>query len=76
MSVSARVSAGLALVAIVIAVIGGFDSAFAGCAQTAAGCPPSPHSAPGPIVGAGLPILAIGFGAYWLTRRFRRKTFI
>jgi hypothetical protein len=30
--------------------------------------------APGPIVGAGLPILAIGYGAYWLVKRYRRKT--
>jgi hypothetical protein len=30
--------------------------------------------APGPIAGVGLPILAIGLGAYWLVRRFRRKT--
>ena len=29
--------------------------------------------APGPIVGAGLPIFAIGYGVYWLVKR-RRKT--
>ena len=32
------------------------------------------HGAPGPIAGAGLPILGIGFGAYWLVRRYRRKS--
>jgi hypothetical protein len=31
------------------------------------------HGAPGPIAGAGLPILAVGYGVYWLVRR-RRKT--
>jgi hypothetical protein len=30
------------------------------------------HGAPGPIAGAGLPILAVGYGVYWLVRR-RRK---
>jgi hypothetical protein len=28
--------------------------------------------APGPIAGAGLPILAVGYGVYWLVKR-RRK---
>ena len=27
--------------------------------------------APGPIAGAGLPILAVGYGVYWLIRRRR-----
>jgi hypothetical protein len=69
-SLIARVLAGLALAAVVIALSGGADLAFAGCGATAAGCV---HPAPGPIVGAGLPILAIGFGAYWLVGGFRRK---
>jgi hypothetical protein len=30
------------------------------------------RGAPGPIAGAGLPILAIGYGVYWLVKR-RRK---
>jgi hypothetical protein len=29
---------------------------------------------PGPIVGAGLPILAAGYGVYWLIRRHRRSS--
>jgi hypothetical protein len=27
---------------------------------------------PGPIAGAGLPIVAVGYGVYWLIRRRRR----
>ena len=30
------------------------------------------RGAPGPIAGAGLPVLAIGYGVYWLVKR-RRK---
>ncbi|MGY3605637.1 hypothetical protein [Bradyrhizobium sp. Leo121] len=29
--------------------------------------------APGPIAGAGLPILAVGYGVYWLIRRRRKQ---
>ena len=31
------------------------------------------HAAPGPIAGAGLPFLAIGYGVYWLVKRRRRR---
>jgi membrane protein DedA with SNARE-associated domain len=31
------------------------------------------RGAPGPIAGAGLPVLAIGYGVYLLVRRRRRK---
>jgi hypothetical protein len=27
---------------------------------------------PGPLMGAGLPVLAVGYGAYWLLRRYRK----
>jgi len=30
------------------------------------------YGAPGPIAGIGLPIIAIGFGVYWLVRRQRQ----
>jgi hypothetical protein len=31
------------------------------------------HGAPGPLLGAGLPLLMIGGAGYWVVRRFRRK---
>jgi hypothetical protein len=29
------------------------------------------HGVPGPLVGAGLPFVAVGYGVYWLVRRRR-----
>ena len=31
------------------------------------------HPTPGPLAGAGLPFMAVGYGVYWLVRR-RRNT--
>jgi hypothetical protein len=35
--------------------------------------PPGMRGAPGPIVGAGLPVLVVGYGVYWLIRRRRQR---
>jgi hypothetical protein len=40
---------------------------------TAVSPAPSYRGAPGPIAGAGLPFLVVGYGVYWLIKR-RRKT--
>ena len=32
------------------------------------------HGVPGPVAGAGLPLLVVACGAYWLVRRYRRET--
>jgi hypothetical protein len=32
------------------------------------------HAAPGPLAGASLPVLAAGFGVYWLVRRRRKSS--
>ena len=62
---SNRISALFASAVIVITLA---DPAFAGFAAV------GPVGAPGPVAGIGLPILAIGYGAYWLVKRYRRKT--
>jgi hypothetical protein len=35
--------------------------------------PPPVKGAPGPVLGASLPGLAIGYGVYWVMKRSRRK---
>jgi hypothetical protein len=57
-------------IALLISLTGAMDGAFA---QLPAPPAPPSHGVPGPIAGAGLPILAVGYGAYWLVRRYRRK---
>ena len=32
------------------------------------------HGAPGPVVGAGIPVLVVGAGVYWLVRRRRKNS--
>jgi len=74
---SARILVSLALIALAVVIMAVIiDPAFAQSLRPAPAPlpPPIPRGAPGPIAGAGLPVLAIGAGVYWLFRRFRRKT--
>ena len=71
-----RLSNGLALVTTLFALAGAVvfgTPNVANAGYTATPVPVSPpRGAPGPIAGAGLPVLAVGFGVYWLIKR-RRK---
>jgi hypothetical protein len=60
-----RILAGAAIVAVLDVV------ALPALSQTPTVAPIK--RAPAPIAGASLPILAVGFGVYWLVRRYRRK---
>jgi hypothetical protein len=71
----ARISNGLTLVATLFALAGTvvFSTPNLANAQSTATRPvPVSRGAPGPIAGAGLPVLAVGYGVYWLIKR-RRK---
>ena len=66
-----RIQKQIALVAMLFALF--VEPTFA-VPSTSAAPPACAHcAAPGPIAGAGLPILAIGGGAYWLVRLLRRR---
>jgi hypothetical protein len=57
----------VALVAmLVLLLVGDIDAAFAQYVRPVRGVP-------GPIAGAGLPIIAVAAAAYWLVRRYRPK---
>jgi hypothetical protein len=75
MMIHTRISNGLALVATLFALAGAMvlSSPNLANAQTPSSAPATARGAPGPIVGAGLPVLAVGFGVYWLIKRRRRK---
>ena len=72
MSKIVQVLSGLALVAFFVLLVGAIDTAFA---QATSAVPlPVHRGAPGPIAGAGLPIIAVAAAAYWLVRRYRQKS--
>jgi hypothetical protein len=75
MIVRSRISNGLALGTILLALAGSFvfGTNLANAMSGGFGNYQKPRGAPGPIAGAGLPILAVGYGAYWLIKRRRRK---
>jgi hypothetical protein len=67
-----RLLNGFSLAAITLALAGGLVFGTPNLAN-AMGPPFQRFSpAPGPIAGAGLPFLAVGYGVYWLIKR-RRK---
>jgi hypothetical protein len=49
------------------------SSSSSGSTITVQTTPPVARGVPGPIAGAGLPVLAVGYGVYWLVRRRRRS---
>ena len=63
-----RLLKGIAFVAILFVLVGAADFAMAMAKD-----PRHFLGAPGPIAGAGLPILAIGGGIYLLVKRLRRR---
>jgi hypothetical protein len=59
----------------VAAFVGGAAILIAGAYGGSGATLSSGHivGAPGPVAGSGLPVLAVGYGVYWLVRRHRRK---
>jgi drug/metabolite transporter (DMT)-like permease len=75
MVIHTRLSNGLAIVATLFALAGAVVFSTPNLANAATTSPTTTgyRGAPGPIAGAGLPVLAaIGYGVYWLVKR-RRK---
>jgi hypothetical protein len=68
----ARIPNGLALVTAVLALAGAVLSIPNLAHAQSKPSPVAVRGAPGPIAGAGLPILAVGYAVYWLVKR-RRK---
>ena len=78
MVIHTRLSNGLALVATLFALAGAVVFSTPNVANAATTYPTTTaytHGAPGPIAGAGLPVLAaVGYGVYWLVKRRRKAT--
>jgi len=60
--------------AILASLLGAITLPVSSAAQGLTAVPlPSYKPAPGPLVGAGIPVLVIAGGAYWVVKRLRRK---
>ena len=71
MTVVSRILTGVIPVVLATALFSAIDLAPAAAQATAAAASRGGHGAPGPIAGAGLPLLAVGYGTFWLVRRLR-----
>ncbi|WP_152535918.1 hypothetical protein [Bradyrhizobium sp. Ai1a-2] len=71
MKIASRISAAFFALALVLMIVPPAN-ASGGREHTEGDYSGHVSGAPGPIAGAGLPILAIGYGVYWLMKR-RRK---
>jgi hypothetical protein len=80
MQILSRILAGVAIATIAVVAVTASDPAFAfgrNYLPTSSVMQVKAKRAgdvPGPIVGAGLPVLAVGYGMYWLVARRRRET--
>jgi hypothetical protein len=63
----------LLFVALCMPVLAGQGQNGNGQGQNGNGQGNGTRAAPGPVVGAGLPVIAVGYGVYWLVRRRRRQ---
>jgi hypothetical protein len=75
MFIYSRISNGLTLVATLFALAGTvvFSTPNLANAQSTTSALRA-RGAPGPIAGAGLPFIAVGYGVYWLIKRRRKGT--
>ncbi len=75
MKIVSGISAAVFALALTIVALPANACNGGGNCENAPGRDPPGHrvsGAPGPVAGAGLPVLAIGYGVYWLAKR-RRK---
>ncbi len=76
MKIVSGISAAVFALALTIVALPANACNGGGNCENAPGRDPPGHrvsGAPGPVAGAGLPVLAIGYGVYWLAKRRRKR---